>query len=79
MLLMILCEHLGKHHRSIMNAFRKPTTPANKVGNLSGFTGPWFMGFSRDSTGSYTTGMVSLGLIIFTGGFMVWLLKFSQK
>jgi nitrate/nitrite transporter NarK len=54
-----------------MNAFKKPTTtPASKVGNLGGFMGPWFMGFSPDSTGSYTTGMASLGLIIFACGFM---------
>jgi hypothetical protein len=43
---MILCEHLGKRHRSIINAFRKPTTtPANKVGNLGGFM-VWLLKFS---------------------------------
>jgi MFS transporter, ACS family, tartrate transporter len=51
----------------------------NSVGNLGGFMGPWLMGFFRDSTGSYTTGITFLGLIIFSGGFMAWLLKFSQK
>ena len=51
----------------------------NSIGNLGGFTGPWLMGFFRDSTGSYTTGMTSLGLIIFAGGIMAWLLKFCQR
>ncbi|PKN51374.1 MAG: MFS transporter [Deltaproteobacteria bacterium HGW-Deltaproteobacteria-13] len=51
----------------------------NSIGNLGGFTGPWLMGFFRDSTGSYATGMTSLGLIIFAGGIMAWLLKFCQR
>jgi MFS transporter, ACS family, tartrate transporter len=50
----------------------------NSIGNLGGFTGPWLMGLIRDSTGSYTAGMIFLGLIIFTGGIMAWLLKFSK-
>jgi len=36
------------------------------------------MGFLRDSTGSYTTGMVSLGFIILAGSIMAWFLKFSR-
>jgi ACS family tartrate transporter-like MFS transporter len=51
----------------------------NSIGNLGGFAGPWLMGLFRDSTGSYTTGMIFLGLIIFTGGIMAWLLKFIKK
>jgi ACS family tartrate transporter-like MFS transporter len=51
----------------------------NSIGNLGGFTGPWLMGLFRDSTGSYTTGMIFLGLIIFAGGMMAWLLKFIKK
>lgn len=51
----------------------------NSIGNLGGFTGPYLMGFLRDSTGSYTEGMVFLGLIVLTGGLAAWLLKFSQK
>lgn len=50
----------------------------NSIGNLGGFAGPWLMGMFRDSTGSYTAGMIFLGLIIFTGGIMAWLLKFSK-
>jgi ACS family tartrate transporter-like MFS transporter len=51
----------------------------NSIGNLGGFTGPYLMGFLRDSTGSYTTGIVFLGLMVMTGGIGAWLLKFSQK
>jgi MFS transporter, ACS family, tartrate transporter len=51
----------------------------NSIGNLGGFTGPYLMGFLRDSTGSYTTGIVFLGLMVLTGGIGAWLLKFSQK
>jgi len=51
----------------------------NSIGNLGGFTGPWLMGLFKDSTGSYTTGMIFLGLIIFAGGIMAWFLKFIQK
>jgi len=50
----------------------------NSIGNLGGFTGPYLMGFLRDSTGSYTTGMVSLGFIILAGSIMAWFLKFSR-
>jgi MFS transporter, ACS family, tartrate transporter len=51
----------------------------NSIGNLGGFTGPYLMGCLRDSTGSYTAGMVFLGLIVLTGGIAAWLLKFSQR
>jgi MFS transporter, ACS family, tartrate transporter len=51
----------------------------NSVGNLGGFMGPSLMGFLRDSTGSYTTGMVFLGLVVLAGGIGAWLLKFSKR
>ncbi len=35
------------------------------------------MGFFRDWTGSYATGLSLLGLMIFLGGMLTWLLKFS--
>jgi ACS family tartrate transporter-like MFS transporter len=51
----------------------------NSIGNLGGFTGPYLMGFLRDSTGSYTEGMLLLGFIVLAGGIAAWLLKFGKK
>lgn len=51
----------------------------NSIGNLGGFTGPYLMGFLRDSTGSYSTGMLFLGFTILAGGIGAWLLKFSHS
>jgi len=50
----------------------------NSVGNLGGFAGPSLMGFFKDWTGSYNTGLSILGLMIFLGGLLAWLLKFVQ-
>lgn len=51
----------------------------NSIGNLGGFMGPTLIGFFRDSTGSYATGMVFLGLMVLAGGIGSWLLKFSIR
>jgi ACS family tartrate transporter-like MFS transporter len=32
----------------------------NSIGNLGGFIGPWFVGFMRDSTGSFSAGLYGL-------------------
>lgn len=32
----------------------------NSIGNLGGFFGPWFVGFMKDATGSYTGGLYGL-------------------
>ena len=32
----------------------------NSIGNLAGFAGPYAMGWIKDSTGSYTGGLLSL-------------------
>jgi len=50
----------------------------NSIGNLGGFMGPSLMGFFRNATGSYATGMICLGLIALAGGILTWLLKFRQ-
>ena len=33
----------------------------NSIGNLAGFAGPWAMGLIKDSTGSFTDGLLVLG------------------
>jgi ACS family tartrate transporter-like MFS transporter len=35
----------------------------NSIGNLAGFAGPYAMGWIRDSTGSYTGGLLSLAAV----------------
>jgi ACS family tartrate transporter-like MFS transporter len=35
----------------------------NSVGNLSGFAGPYFMGWVKDQTGSYMIGLLGLALV----------------
>jgi len=51
----------------------------NSIGNLGGFTGPFLVGFFLDSTGSYTAGMVFMGLAVLVGGIAAWLLRAVQK
>jgi ACS family tartrate transporter-like MFS transporter len=34
----------------------------NSVGNLSGFAGPFVMGWIRDSTGSFTIGLLAIAI-----------------
>ena len=35
----------------------------NSIGNLGGFFGPWYVGWMRDLTGSYTGGLYGLALV----------------
>ena len=35
----------------------------NSIGNLAGFAGPWVMGWLKDSTGTYTAGLLSLSAV----------------
>ena len=51
----------------------------NSIGNLGGFTGPALVGFFRSSTGSYTTGMIFLGLITLAGGIGAWFLEIRRQ
>jgi len=37
----------------------------NSIGNLGGFFGPWYVGFMRDTTGSYAGGLYGLALFGF--------------
>ena len=37
----------------------------NSIGNLGGFFGPWYVGFMKDTTGSYAGGLYGLALLGF--------------
>jgi nitrate/nitrite transporter NarK len=39
----------------------------NSTGNLGGFVGPYIMGFSKDRFGSFSAGLVGLGVIMIAG------------
>jgi ACS family tartrate transporter-like MFS transporter len=40
----------------------------NSVGNLGGFVGPYLMGWLKDATGGYETGLRALGFLMFSSG-----------
>ena len=40
----------------------------NSIGNLSGFFGPYAMGYLKDATGTFTTGLILLGVTALIGG-----------
>ena len=40
----------------------------NSIGNLGGFFGPWYVGWMRDLTGSYTGGLYGLAFMAFAAG-----------
>jgi ACS family tartrate transporter-like MFS transporter len=47
----------------------------NAIGNLGGFIGPYAVGFARDATGTYTTGLYLLGGLALMGCLVSILLK----
>lgn len=49
----------------------------NAVGNLGGFAGPYIMGWLKDFTGSYETGLRILAFAAFLGGLAVMRVKVS--
>jgi predicted MFS family arabinose efflux permease len=52
----------------------------NSVGNLGGFFGPYVVGYIKDTTGSFTTSMIFLGVImIISSCIIVFLVKQSGK
>ena len=40
----------------------------NSLGNLSGFAGPYMMGYLKDATGNFTAGLLVLGGCALVGG-----------
>jgi ACS family tartrate transporter-like MFS transporter len=47
----------------------------NAIGNLSGFAGPYLMGYLRDTTGNFTAGLLVLGGCALVGGIVAMTLK----
>ncbi len=47
----------------------------NAVGNLGGFAGPFIMGWLKDTTGSYESGLRILSAFVFAGGAAVMLVN----
>jgi cyanate permease len=49
----------------------------NAIGNLSGFAGPYLMGYLRDATGDFTAGLLVLGGCALLGGIVAMTLRVS--
>jgi D-galactonate transporter len=49
----------------------------NAIGNLSGFAGPYMMGYLKDATGNFTAGLLVLGGCTLVGGIVAITLKVS--
>jgi D-galactonate transporter len=49
----------------------------NSLGNLSGFAGPYMMGYLKDLTGNFTVGLLVLGGCAFVGGIVAMTLRVS--
>ena len=47
----------------------------NAIGNLSGFAGPYLMGYLRDVTGDFSAGLLVLGGCALVGGIVAMTLK----
>jgi len=51
----------------------------NAVGNLSGFVGPYFLGYMKDLTGGFGAGMISLAGLAFVAGIVVVTLRVDEQ
>ena len=51
----------------------------NSIGNLSGFFGPYVMGYLKDLTGNFTMGLILLGVTAFVGGLATLLVQVDPK
>jgi MFS transporter, ACS family, tartrate transporter len=51
----------------------------NSIGNLSGFAGPFVMGYLRDTTGNFTAGLLLLGACALVGGLVALMLRANPK
>ena len=51
----------------------------NSIGNLSGFFGPYVMGYLKDLTGNFTLGLILLGVTTLVGGAATLLVQVDPK
>jgi len=51
----------------------------NSLGNLSGFAGPYMMGYLKDLTGDFTAGLLVLGGCALVGGIVAMMLKVDTQ
>src|SRR3954452_21006429 len=51
----------------------------NSVGNLSGFAGPYVMGYLKDATGTFTIGLILLGITALVGGVSAIMMRINPK
>ncbi|MBV1798597.1 MFS transporter [Siccirubricoccus sp. G192] len=51
----------------------------NSIGNLSGFAGPYMMGYLKDLTGDFTAGLLLLGAFAVLGAIVAMTLKFNRR
>ena len=50
----------------------------NAIGNLSGFAGPYVMGYLKDATGNFSAGLLVLAGCTLAGGLVALTLKVSR-
>jgi MFS family permease len=43
----------------------------NSIGNVGGFVGPFGIGYLRDATGSFSSGLIAIGIVVIAGGALV--------
>ena len=51
----------------------------NSIGNLSGFFGPYAMGYLKDATGDFTVGLLLLGAFALAGALVAMRLRVDQR
>ena len=51
----------------------------NSIGNLSGFAGPYMMGYLKDATGSFTAGLILLGLTALAGAIATMTMRVNPQ
>ncbi|MBV9653688.1 MAG: MFS transporter [Acetobacteraceae bacterium] len=51
----------------------------NSLGNLSGFAGPYVMGFLREATGNFTAGLLVLAACALLGAVVVMMLRINRQ
>jgi ACS family tartrate transporter-like MFS transporter len=51
----------------------------NSIGTAGGFAGPFLMGWLKDFTGSFTTGLLAMAGILLIATLLAWSLKLVIK